>query len=258
MKSSSKKLSIILMANDKVGLAIAKYLSDQKENISALVLHSKNTAKLSKEIRRCTQTKEIIYSDQLNDVRIIKRIKNLNPDLLITAWFGYILKKELIDIFPFGCINLHNSYLPFNRGKHPHVWAIYEGTPYGVSIHYIDEHIDSGDIIAQKTITVYPTDTAGTLYEKSIKEIVKLFRSVWPKLKQGKIKPKPQDINLATHHYAKNVELLDFIDLNKKYSARKLIDQIRSRSFSDRTYAYFLHNGKKIFVKILLSNKPNF
>jgi len=253
-----KKPKIVLLANGEVGLSVAKYLIKKNENIVALVLHPKSTSQKGDEIKKIVGTKNIFYADQLTNKKYLEKLRNLKPDIAISAWFGYILKKDFIDIFPYGCINLHNSYLPYNRGKYPHVWAIYEGSKYGVSIHYIDEKIDSGDIIARKEIKIRPTDIAGTLYERSLKEIVKLFIKTWPKLKQGKIKPIPQNNKIATFHFAKDVEKLDVIKLNKKYLAKELINQIRARSFKDRSYAYFLYKGKKIYVKILLSENQKF
>ena len=258
MKPLAKKLNIVLAANNKVGLEITKYLLNQKENISALVLHPKSNSKFSREIKNATSVNKIFYGDQINESKVIREISTLKPDLFISAWFGYVLKKEFIKIFPLGCINLHNSFLPYNRGKYPHVWAIYKNTPYGVTIHYIDENIDSGSILTQKRIPIFATDTAGTLYDRSINEIIKLFINFWPKYRLGKIKSKPQDKNSATHHYAKSIKMLDFIDLNKKYLGKELINLLRARSFPDRTYAYYTQNGKKLYIKAILSDKPNF
>jgi len=258
MNSLPKHPKIVLLANDKVGLEITKYLKKQKENIVGLVVHPKNNAKLSEEIKKTAKVKNIFYADQLKSPFYLNKIKNLQPDLALSMWFGYILKKEFIQLFPYGCINLHNSYLPYNRGKYPHVWAIYDNSKYGVSIHYIDEKIDSGDIIARREIKIKPTDIAGDLYERSLKEIVKLFIDTWPKIKQGKIKRIQQNNKIATYHFAKDVKTLDFIDLNKKYTGRELINQLRCRSFTNKTYAYCIYKGKKIYIKISLSEKPNF
>lgn len=258
MKYLSEKPKIVLLANDKVGLEITEYLKRQKENIVGLVLHPKNNAKLFDEIRKKAKVENIFYANQLKSSYCLDKIKKLKPDLALSMWFGHILKREFIKLFPFGCINLHNSYLPCNRGKYPHVWAIYNDSKYGVSIHYIDEKTDAGDIIARKEIKIKPTDIAGTLYEHSLKEIVKLFVAIWPKIKQGKIKLTPQNNKIATFHFAKDVKELNFIDLNKKYTGKELIDRLRSRSFTDRTYAYFLDKNKKIYIKIILSDVTNF
>jgi len=128
MKSLSKRPKIVLLVNDKVGLEITKYLKQQKENIVGLVLHPKNSAKLADKIRKEAKAKNIFYANQIKSPYYLDKIKKLKPDLALSAWFGYILKKEFIKLFPFGCINLHNSYLPYNQGKYPHVWAIYNNS----------------------------------------------------------------------------------------------------------------------------------
>lgn len=258
VKQLPKNPRIILLANDRVGLEVAKYLKKCRENIVALILHPKNNAKSFNKIKKIVNIRNIFTANQIKVPQYLEKIKKLEPDIAICAWFGYILKKEFINIFPASCINLHNSYLPYNRGKYPHVWSIYNNSKYGVSIHYVDEKIDSGDILARKEIKIKPTDIAGTLYERSLKEIVKLFIEIWPKLKQGKIKSIPQNNKIATFHPAKDIEKINFINLNNRYSARDLINQLRARSFQDRTYAYFSYKGRIIYVKLLLSDQPNF
>ena len=67
---------------------------------------------------------------------------------------------------------MHNSYLPYNRGKNPYFWTFIEEKPYGVTIHKVDEGIDTGEIISQKLIQYDWEDNAGTIYEKSLIRIV--------------------------------------------------------------------------------------
>jgi methionyl-tRNA formyltransferase len=258
IKKLSKKPKIILLANDKVGLEIAKYLKENKEDIVGLILHPNHNAKLSEEIKKVVNIKNVFYADEINSPYCLDKIKKLKPDIALSMWFGYILKPEFIRLFPSGCINLHNSYLPLNRGKYPHVWAIYENSKYGVSIHYVDENIDTGGILARKEIKIKPTDIAGTLYDRSLKKIVKLFFLFWPRFKENKIKAIKQNNKIATSHFAKNVEELNLIDLDKQYLGGQLIDRLRSRSFNNRTYAYFLRKNKKIYIKITLSDMPNY
>lgn len=250
---------IILLANGLVGLEISKYLIKSKDHIVGLVLHSRGKGQLSKEIRNLVRPKYVFFAQQLENKSVLKKIKEMKPDLAISAWFGYLLQKEFISIFPSGCINFHNSYLPYNRGKYPHVWAINnQNIPYGVTLHFIDEGIDTGDIIKRKKITIDITDTAQSLYQKSLKEIVQLFIRNWEKIRNNKIKPIKQTEILASHHYAKDVVDIDLINLSQKYTGLEFINKLRSRSFSDRSYSYFLYNGKKIYVKITLARKHLF
>ena len=98
-------------------------------------------------------------------------------DLVISYGYRHILKKEIIESSKAPIVNLHISYLPWNRGAHPNFWSFYECTPSGVSIHLIDEGVDTGAIIYQRYVNFdKEEDTFSKTYKKLIVEIEKLFR----------------------------------------------------------------------------------
>ena len=112
---------------------------------------------------------------------------------LISYGYRYILPKKVLDLFPSSAINLHISYLPWNRGADPNLWSWIDSTPKGVTIHYLDEGIDTGDIIAQKLVHMNRgRETLRTSYELLKVEIEKLFRNNWPAIKDWRIDRKPQ------------------------------------------------------------------
>lgn len=164
-----------------------------------------------------------------------------HPDVLIVAYYPRILRKEEFESVPLGAINLHPGYLPFNRGMYPHIWPLVDGTPAGVTIHYINEKIDAGNIIGQKKIWVKPTDTAGDLEAKTQLEIFKLFKKVWPKIKQGVKGRKPR--GSSTYHNAKEITSIQEFDRQTMY-------RLRACTFRDRSYGYFVDQGKKVYVGI--------
>ena len=97
-------------------------------------------------------------------------------DLVISFGYRHIINKELIKKTSVPIINLHISYLPWNRGAHPNFWAFYDGTPSGVTIHLIDLGIDTGPIIFQKKIFFNPQEfTFAQTYQILIEEIQNLF-----------------------------------------------------------------------------------
>ena len=194
----------------------------------------------------------IFEAPHVRDAECLKRIKELKPEMGIAAFWGYILKKELFTIPPRGCINFHPAYLPYNRGMNPNVWPFIEGTPSGVSIHRIDSGVDSGDIIARRKIEVEPIDTGGSLYEKTLVEIVKLFREIWPKLRDNKIQAISQKNMEYTFHTAKQVDELDEIDLEKTYTGKEIINILRSRTYGQDAFSFFRVNGKKITIGVFL------
>jgi methionyl-tRNA formyltransferase len=104
-------------------------------------------------------------------------------DFIISFGYRNIIKSSLLKILPERIINLHISLLPWNRGADPNLWSFLEDTPKGVSIHYVDAGIDTGDIIAQKEIFFNEaTETLSTTYTKLIETILELFTQVWPQL----------------------------------------------------------------------------
>jgi hypothetical protein len=99
----------------------------------------------------------------------------MNYDLIISFGYRHIISKEIIKSVNCPIINLHISYLPYNRGAHPNFWSFYDKTPSGVTIHLVNEGIDTGPIIYQRHIIFDNNEKmrmsafvdAGNVYEKS-------------------------------------------------------------------------------------------
>ena len=104
-------------------------------------------------------------------------------DLGISYTYPYIIQTDVIDALKGNIINLHNSYLPFDRGASPNLWNLLEGTPRGVSIHYIDKGLDTGDVIAQQIIELEGMATLKTSYEQLDCAVKKLFKKIFPQYK---------------------------------------------------------------------------
>jgi len=118
----------------------------------------------------------------------ISYIKDNKIEFVISYRYRHIIKKEIIEYINGNIINLHISFLPWNRGADPNLWSFLEDTPKGVSIHYIDEGLDTGGIIIQKEVTFEPEgETLSSTYNKLNEEIIQLFRKVWPNIMQGDV-----------------------------------------------------------------------
>lgn len=109
-------------------------------------------------------------------------------DLIISVHYDYILPKKIIDLPKLGCINLHLADTEVYRGCYPMTRAILDGaTKYGVTIHKIDEGIDTGDILARDVFSISNDLTSEELYWYATKRGYHLFASFWSYFKQGKI-----------------------------------------------------------------------
>lgn len=244
---------IVFLGNNQLAVRVLKYLTSQPQQLVGLVLHPRGKAKRRNKLLQLAKLPEsrILQGDLINDPETIKQIKALEPDVLVSVMFGYILKKEILSVPKHGAVNLHPAHLPFNRGAHPNVWSIIEGTPAGVTLHTIDDGVDTGKILAQKRVKILPTDTGKSLYQRLENEAYNLFIATWPKLVTGEIKPRRQS-GQGSWHQVKDLAQLDEIDLDKKYTGRELINMLRARTFPPYKGAYFKAGGKKILVRVKL------
>lgn len=135
----------------------------------------------------------------------LDQILALNPDLIITAAFGQILPKELLDAPKHGCINVHASLLPELRGGAPIHYSIIQGKEKtGITIMYMAEKLDAGDILTQVEVPITETDTVGTLHDKLSIAGAKLLSETLPALLEGNIQPIKQNDDEAT--FAPNIK----------------------------------------------------
>lgn len=162
---------------------------------------------------------------KITDVEI-KKLHDLKPDLVIVAAYGRILPKAFLDIPGFGCINVHPSLLPKYRGASPIQNALLNGeTETGVSIMLMDAGMDTGDILAQKSLPVDPNDTTATLEEKLAIEAVPLLMETIPLFIKRKIESRKQNMAEATL-----CELIEREDgrIFWNQSAEKIYDRYRA------------------------------
>ena len=137
------------------------------------------------------------------------------PDIIITCAYGQIIPKALLDLPRLGCINVHASLLPYLRGGAPLHHAIIDGyKETGVTIMYMDEAMDTGDIISTVTYHLKDTDTVGTVHDNLMEMGANLLMETLPSIIKGTNKRIKQDNSKATYAYniSRSDEHLDFSD----------------------------------------------
>lgn len=135
------------------------------------------------------------------------------PDIIITCAYGQIIPKVLLDLPRLGCINVHASLLPYLRGGAPLHHAIIDGyKETGVTIMYMDESMDTGDIISSVTYPLKDTDTVGTVHDNLMEMGANLLMETLPSIIKGTNKRIKQDNSKATYAYniSRSDEHLDF------------------------------------------------
>ena len=129
-----------------------------------------------------------------------KEIEETDPAWIITYGYRHIIKKPTIAEYRNRIINLHISYLPWNRGVSPNLWSFLEDSKKGVTIHYLDEGIDTGDILAQKEVEFDADETLKSSYMKLRETMEFLFIECWPDISIGRTVPVEQDLEGGSYH----------------------------------------------------------
>src|SRR5699024_1578620 len=139
----------------------------------------------------------VLQPEKLNDE--YKKILAYKPDIIITAAYGQILPKELLETPEFGCINVHASLLPELRGGAPIHYAILQGNQKtGITLMYMAEKLDAGDIIVQQSVKIAAAEHVGTLHDKLSETGALLLADTLPEIFAQNITPESQDESLAT------------------------------------------------------------
>jgi methionyl-tRNA formyltransferase len=125
-----------------------------------------------------------------------------DPPMAVIHGYRLILRRPVLDRLPDRVVNLHIGFLPYNRGADPNLWSVLEDTPAGVSIHYVDEGVDTGDVIAQRRLEFGDDETLATSYAALQEAMLELFREHWPAIREGRCARRPQAGPGTSHRIA--------------------------------------------------------
>jgi methionyl-tRNA formyltransferase len=149
-----------------------------------------------------SNVKVFYYSKKIIDIELT----HYNPDLIISYGYKYIISKDIVDAYKGRIINLHTSYLPYNRGADPNLWSIIEDTKKGVTIHFIDDGIDTGPILFQKTVIIDVSQhTLMSSYQLLQDEIQMLFKENWQAIRTRNYPSFPKSQG-GSIHYKKDLK----------------------------------------------------
>jgi methionyl-tRNA formyltransferase len=168
---------------------------------------------------------EVFSPDSINTPEALAHLQHWKPDLVVVMAYGQILKQAVLEVAPLGCINVHTSLLPAYRGAAPIQWAIANGDrETGVTIMYMDEGMDTGDILGRRRVMIGNSETAGELHDRLAEEGALALQAVVEDVIGGRVKRQPQDESQAS--YAPKLSKRDgLIDWNS--AAEAVYDRVR-------------------------------
>jgi len=257
----SKTFKKIVFAGDRdLSVKILDFMIKRGVKPVALLVSERGKETHAKELMDlCGYLPEshILEGGEFKSKKGVDFLNKIRPDYFINIHFPYIYPKEVLKTARYGSINLHPAYLPFGRGWNTPTWAILEGIPYGATLHFMDEKIDTGDIIHQRKINISPNDTAHTLYMRVKKLELEVFKEAWFSLLAGTYVRTPQSTKIgSTLHIKNDILPIQPIDLNEKIKVKELIDLLRALTSNDiKQAAYYNVNGKQYRVQIKISKE---
>ncbi|OAB46473.1 methionyl-tRNA formyltransferase [Paenibacillus antarcticus] len=225
-------MNIVFMGTPAFAVPSLRMLLENGYNVVAVVTQP-DRPQGRKRVLTPTPVKEValeyglpvLQPQRMRSPEAVAELAAYKPDLIVTAAYGQILPKAVLDL-PFrGCVNIHGSLLPKYRGGAPIQRSIINGeTVTGITLMYMAEGLDTGDMIAQVEIAIEEEDTSGTIFEKLSEVGATLLQRQLPHLLEGEVTRIPQNDDEAT--YSPNLKREDEqIDWNR--SARDIYNQVR-------------------------------
>ena len=182
----------------------------------------------------------VLQPERMRSSEAVEQLAQYKPDLIVTAAYGQILPKAVLEIPQFGCINVHGSLLPKYRGGAPIQRSIINGeSETGVTIMYMAEGLDTGDMISKVIVPITDEDTSGTIFDKLSKAGAQLLGDTLPSIVNGSVQVVPQNDEDAT--YAPNLTREDE-KIDWSNSARAIFNQVRGLSPMAGAFTYL--NGE--------------
>lgn len=204
-----KPITVVFVGGKDRGYECIRMLYDRKEtllHIFCMPEDEHEKVKYLPKIVGFAKAKHIpiTVTKSINNANAYATIKALQPDIILVMGWRTIIPKDILTIPKYGVAGAHESLLPAYRGFAPINWAVINGEKYtGVTLFYLDEGIDSGDIIAQRKIPIGPEETAWEIYQKATRVSLLLVGSYLTGLKQHTVKRKKQNEKRATYTVAR-------------------------------------------------------
>lgn len=147
-------------------------------------------------------------------------------DWLVSFGYRHMIRRAVLDLYPERIINLHISLLPWNRGADPNLWSFLEDSPKGVTIHRVDEGLDTGPILAQRRVDWQPGDTLATSYARLTSSLEDLFREVWPGIRSGHLQAQAQPAGGSAHRLKDRLQVEHLLSQGWDTSVESLIRKV--------------------------------
>ena len=204
-------MKTVVLAYHNMGIAGLDALKKHGYEIAAIFTHEDDPGENCwfGSVKEWAKSHGVTFytTEQINSPQWVEKIKALEPDILFSFYYRKMLGQAILDVPRIGALNLHGSLLPAYRGRCPVNWVIIKGEKKtGVSLHFMVEKPDAGDLVAQREVLIDPDDTAQMLYEKLCLAAGQLLDDILPLIKKEEIPRTEQDLSRGSYYGGRRPE----------------------------------------------------
>jgi UDP-4-amino-4-deoxy-L-arabinose formyltransferase/UDP-glucuronic acid dehydrogenase (UDP-4-keto-hexauronic acid decarboxylating) len=204
-------MKTVVLAYHNMGIAGLDALEKHGYEIAAIFTHEDDPGENCwfGSVKEWAKSHGVTFytTEQINSPQWVEKIKALEPDILFSFYYRKMLGQAILDVPRIGALNLHGSLLPAYRGRCPVNWVIIKGEKKtGVSLHFMVEKPDAGDLVAQREVLIDPDDTAQMLYEKLCLAAGQLLDDILPLIKKEEIPRTEQDLSRGSYYGGRRPE----------------------------------------------------
>ena len=244
-------MKIVYMGTPDFAVAPLEALIQAGHQVTAVVTQPDKQRGRGKEVQM-TPVKEcalkhgipVFQPIKIKEKEAVDRLREYPADIFVIAAFGQLLSEEILEMPPFGCVNIHASLLPAYRGAAPIQWVILNGEKEtGVTIMQMEKGLDTGDMLLKKAIPIEPKETGESLHDKLMEIGAELIVEALPLIESGAIIPEKQEDSKSSYASRLNKEM-GHIDWNK--DAEELERLVRG--LNSWPSAYTSYRGKTLKI----------
>ena len=244
-------MKILVFVSKWVGNECIRTLFSEFANDDYLFIVSNPDADKIIELIQKHNHKYLILNQ--DTIKFINSHNKFHFDWLLNLWGAYIFNEEIL-LKAKKSLNVHPSFLPFDRGRDPIVWAIRKSHPAGVTLHQITEGVDEGPIIFQEEVKYNFPENGRVLYDRVIQRCHTIFGEQWPKIRSSKDKPITQKQNNIIN-YRKNLIDDRIINLDENEPNWTVISKILAHDFDKDYCSLISYQGKIYDVKLVIKER---
>ncbi len=230
-----KTKKIVLIGGHELACLCLKYLVENKYQVALCIGRKDDDGEdgIFPSLLKFAKANKIrhIQSSGINDGSILKAVEETKADIVFSLHNNEVFKEAWLKLFDgkLGIVNAHHGPLPRYGGFWPEMWAIWNNEKdFGVSLHYIDRGVDTGNIIGQSPVAISNVDTRKTLYDKCTQAAFQLFKNQLDTLLTQKVQGQKQDLSKRTY-YKRELPNGGFVDF--KWEPEKIQRFYRAVSF---------------------------